>query len=174
MLRYNKIIGLPVLTLKDGKKAGVVYDVLYNMKRKLVQGILTINIARKNYVNIADIENAGDNIIVLTQNTTKNLNEKAYFKNDVLNGRDIINRRIFTHKGEDIGFISNIYFDFDTGSLDAFEIADGLIEDIISGRRIMPALGNISVREEGIFVTEEAVEEMLESKRGLEKLFLIK
>ena len=49
------------------------------------------------------------------------------------------------------------------------EVSDGLLQDIITGRNILPLFGKVEFGEENILVDKEAVEEMLSNGGGLKK-----
>jgi uncharacterized protein YrrD len=98
-------------------------------------------------------------------NTIKKIKENRLGIASILSGKEILNKKVFTSKGKEIGYINDIYFNVEFTSIDAFEITDGLIEDLISGRKIVPLIGDVFIKEEGIFISKEAYEEIMESNK---------
>jgi uncharacterized protein YrrD len=79
----------------------------------------------------------------------------------------IIGFKIYTKYGEDIGVVKDILFDFEKNTLDGVEVSDGLIQDIVKGRNLLPLLGKVEFGKENILVERSAVEEMMEKGKGI-------
>ena len=79
----------------------------------------------------------------------------------------IIGLKIYTKYGEDIGVVKDILFDFQKDTLDGVEVSDGLIQDVVQGRNLLPLLGKVEFGEENILVERAAVEEMMEKGKGI-------
>ncbi len=172
MLKFSKIVGLTVLALKEGRVMGHVHDVLVNLQHKYIESICILNtLERKQYLKLVDINLADNKITISNKDIIKNLDNRIQTNKELLSSKRILNKKVFTNKGDDVGRINDIYFDLDAGTLEAFEISDGIIQDILSGRRIIPAIGDISLKEEGIFISKDAFEEIIESGKGLENIF---
>jgi len=58
-------------------------------------------------------------------------------------------------------------FDLKHGKIDGIEVSDGLLQDIVKGRSVLPLIGKVEFGEENILVDNEAVEEMMETGGGI-------
>lgn len=114
---------------------------------------------------MVDVKDINGKVVVQSMNMIKKIKEDGLGIANILSGKEVLNKKVFTSKGKEIGYINDIYFNVEFAYIDAFEITDGLIEDLISGRKIVPLIGGISVKEEGIFISKEAYEEIMESSK---------
>jgi uncharacterized protein YrrD len=65
-----------------------------------------------------------------------------------------------------------VIFDIQSGKIEAFEISDGILQDIIQGRRLLPLFGRVELGEEVAVVEKEAVDEMIDSGGGIKNKLL--
>ena len=77
------------------------------------------------------------------------------------NKNAICGRRVYTNTGIELGVVEDILFDQATGRLEGIEVSDGILEDIIQGRNILPLFGRVEFAEDNIMVGREVVEEMM-------------
>jgi len=53
------------------------------------------------------------------------------------------------HKnGEDLGTAKDVLFDLKHGKIDGIEVSDGLLQDIVKGRSVLPLIGKVEFGEE--------------------------
>lgn len=174
MLKYSRILGVKVFNASEGKMFGSVQDILLDLERKSIMSICTQNKREKHLIGLGSINFVDGRVTIKDRNVVKSPEKNIQQRHNYINGKDILGKKIFTYRGENIGYLNDLIFDIEVGSLDAFEITDGIIQDIISGRNVVPAIGKISLGEEGIILSKEAVEEMIESKKGLGRLLFNK
>lgn len=175
MLKYSKVVGMPILALKEGRKVGHVHDLLVNLEHKFAAGICAVNILkRKCSILLTNVTYTDGGMVIQDEGMIEKSDNELSLRKKLIGVKDMLNKKVLTNKGDDLGRINDIYFDLDVGTIDAVEVTDGIIQDIISGRKIIPVIGNIVIKEEGIFISREAFEEIIESKNGLENLFFSK
>jgi sporulation protein YlmC with PRC-barrel domain len=51
MINYNKILGMPVLTLDEGRLFGRIDEVFFNLKNNYVEGIGFVDSFKKNSIS---------------------------------------------------------------------------------------------------------------------------
>ena len=172
MEKYSEIVGLPVICIENGKKLGNIKDLIFCPKTKEVKAFL---LETKGYriskmiILMKDILNLGkDAIIVNEAACLKSLKEVE--KSDALKGRgEIKGLRIYSRSGEDLGIVKDILFDNHTGIIEGVEISDGLFQDLMQGRNVLPLFGKVEFGDENILVDREAIEEMSHTGGGLKK-----
>ncbi len=175
MERYSEVVGLPVICVDNGKKIGIVNDVIFCPRTKEVKAFLLERKGcqvRKKAIVIKDVLSLGkDALIVNDCSCTKNLREleKSEYLKD--NGK-LKGLRIYSKAGEDLGVVKDILFDYKSGIIEGVEISDSLFQDIVQGRNILPLFGKVEFSEENILVDKEAVEEMTNTGGGLKKKLL--
>ncbi len=73
-------------------------------------------------------------------------------------------RRIVTVDGTDYGKLHDFIFDDKSGELLKFVTTDGIIEDILRGRNVIPVIGKVEFGEDTIMIANEASQEI--SRKG--------
>lgn len=173
MEKYSEVVGLPVICAVDGKKVGVVKDMFFCPKERSVIAFLLDRKGwevRKKLILAKDVLKLGTDALII--NDAKAVKEFGNVKHhpEFRSKGDLLGLKIYTKKGEDLGVVKDVLFDFEKGTLDGVEVSDGLLHDIVEGRNVLPLFGKVEFGEENILVDSEAVEEMFESGRGLKKM----
>ena len=179
-MKARDILGLPII-YDDGRKSpGFLKDIIINICEKQVNAFVAEKTGfRKNrlifgFDNIRDI--GGGALIVKSISGVDKCIEykKSCNTNKSLSDIDKkkIEIKVYSKNGEDLGLVKDIFFDLQTGYIEAFELSNGLIEDIIEGRKIIPLIGKYEFSEDNIIVDTEAVQEMIEVKSKIRKKIL--
>ena len=170
MLRYSEVIGLPVICAATGKKAGVIKDIVFCPENKKIAAFeIEKNSCeiKKKVVLKEDVLSLGKDAMIIENENKIIAFKKVKDKLGVKKKGTIIGFKIYTKYGEDIGVVKDILFDFEKNTLDGVEVSDGLIQDIVKGRNLLPLLGKVEFRKENILVEKAAVEEMMETGKGI-------
>lgn len=174
MERYSEIVGLPVICADNGKKVGIIHDVIFCPKTREVRGFLLerkgCEISKK-VVRLKDVVNLGRDALIINDCSciSKVLSRKG--SPELMDKAEVRGLRIYTRSGEDLGVVKDVLFDYKTGTIEGFEISDGLLHDLVQGRNILPLFGKVEFSEESILVDKEAIEEMSNTGGGLKKFF---
>ncbi|WP_010248051.1 PRC-barrel domain-containing protein [Acetivibrio cellulolyticus] len=173
MERYSEVLGLPVICIEDGKKVGVVKNIIFCPKKKRLLAFLLecrsyeLN---KKVVLAEDIINLGtDAVIINDMSSLKNL-RKTKNADDFIDKGEVIGLRVYSKAGKDVGIVKDVVFDYKSCTIEGVEISDGLIQDLVKGRNVLPLLGKVEFGADIILVDNEAVEEMTETGRGLKNI----
>lgn len=175
MEKYSEVVGLPVLCVDTGKRIGIVKDVIFCPKLKEVKAFLLEQkglCITKQVILIGDILNLGrDALIVNDCSCIKSL--KKVEAAEGMRYRGIVKGlRIYSRSGQDLGVVMDVLFDHKTGLIEGVELSDGLLQDLVQGRNILPLFGKVEFGEENIVVDSEAVEEMSGTGGGLRNLLM--
>lgn len=174
MISYNKILGLPLFVLDEGKKTGIIHEVVFNIHKKTVEGLIIIEIGKKrSFIRFADVKIFEDKVIINDLGNLKVWDKKDNAADNIVCGKELIKKKVFDFKGDELGYIYDMLLDAEISSVEAFQLTDGIIEDIIEGRKIIPLLGKADIREDGIFVGRESVEEFVDVRKGIKQIFSI-
>lgn len=172
MERYSEVVGLPVICVEGGRKVGTVSDVIFCPKKKSVICFVVesnlYNIGKK-VIMLKDVLKVGKDAVIINDSCCiidfKKVKDTEEFKEKgAVNGL-----RVYTRDGQDIGTVKDVLFDVNTASMDGVEISDGILDDLIQGRNILPLIGKVEFSEENILVDSEAIEEMINTGGGLKK-----
>lgn len=173
--KYSEVVGLPVICISCGKKAGIVEDVVFCPGTRTVKGFL---FERKGYevskkaILLTHVVNIGDGAVLIEDCKRINVLKKMGQDNGFKDNRELRGLRIYTKSGQDLGIVKDILFDYKTEAIEGLEISNGLIQDIFEGRNILPMIGRVEFAEEHIVVEREAAEEMISTGGGIKRKLL--
>ena len=175
LMRYSEVIGLPVIITGGGEKVGVVEDIFFSPCSRRIKGFLLERSAHgilKRAVMMRDVAGIGRDAVLIKSINSRMTVKKADDTGELEGRGEIKGLRIYSKDGEELGEVKDVLFDGETGLVEGVEVSDGLYQDIVQGRRILPLLGKVEFSEENILVDREAVEEMTKTGGGIKKKFL--
>lgn len=168
--KYSDVLGLPVISAANGLKIGTLKDVLFHKSNKLILAFLLEkgNYAVKgNVIRLQNVLSLGNDALIV-DNPANLLEYRNYKKDNPLDDKNHLRGfKVYTHSGEDLGVVQDIMFDYKTGKVEGVQVSDGLVQDIMVGRNILPFLGKVDIGNSNILVESEAVEEMINTGGGL-------
>jgi len=165
MQKYSEVIGLPVICAENGKKVGLVSDVIFSHNSRKVEAL------------VLQKEGCQIHCKVIAINKVKNLGNDAVIINDfscvtkdkswLREKKDMHGKHIYSKEGLDLGVVKDILFDYKNASIEGFEVSDGIITDFFDGRKIIPLFGKVEFGEDTILVDNEAIEEISPTGGGI-------
>jgi uncharacterized protein YrrD len=173
--RYREVLNLPVICANNGKLAGVVKDVLFNTETREARAFLLehkgFEIGKRLVLLKKVLSLGADAVVIDSEDCVLKVGRSAY--SEFFGKRErILGLRIFSRKGEDLGVVSDIIFDWTTGRIESIEVSDGIFQDVVRGRSLLPLFGKVEFSEENLLVDREAVEEMVNSGGGIKNRLL--
>jgi len=141
------------------------------VKRALV--LLGVNEAQVESVSLGE-----DAVIVGSSNSVADMDRTSFretFGDETAPMGDeggLIGTKVYSKAGSEVGVIRDVMFDPVTGRIEGFEISDGLLQDVIQGRKVLPLLGKTEFGREFAVVDNEAVDEMKETGGGIRNRLL--
>ncbi len=173
MQKLSEVLGLPVIAVNEGKSAGTLKDLAFMKNGRELAGILVepkggYAISKKfvKKENILNFEK--DAVTIESEKNVSSIGRKQFAKSYRDSG-SVTGLKVFSRSGQELGFVEDFLFDSSTGLIESVELSDGILQDILEGRQILPLTGNVEFSEELIFVSKEAIEEMTASGGGLRK-----
>lgn len=168
--KYSDVLGLPVISALDGMKIGTLKDVAFRRDNKGVVAFIIekgSHAIKGNVILLRDVRSLGNDALIIG-NTDCLLNYKTFKKTCEMQGKTQLRGfKIYTNEGNDIGIVQDIFFDYKTGKVEGVQVSDGLVQDILMGRNILPFFGKVEIGNNNILVDNEAVEEMTSTGGGL-------
>lgn len=157
MHKLRELFGLPVLITGTGTQIGEVKEVIVNLEQASVWGIV---LAGANWftndqgIVFEDLFRIGrDAVMVRASYAVRELTpvktmDSGYY------GCDLLDKQVYTDTGLSLGILVDALYDASTGEIKAYEISDGLITDLLYGRRIMPLPQAQVVGQDSLIVPE--------------------
>ena len=177
LVKYGEIVGIPVLCEKTGRIVGRTEDIIFSCESMEVVALAIKNIdflSKKNVIRTADIKSIGRDAVVVGEDCRKSLKELGIHRSIIKKGEQLLSKKVYTADGRNIGFVNDMLFNCEIGRIEGFEISNGLVEDLISGRNIIPIIGNCMIGNEGIFISRESGEEIINDGKGIVNLLKAK
>ncbi|HEX2928033.1 MAG TPA: PRC-barrel domain-containing protein [Ruminiclostridium sp.] len=169
--KYSHVLGLPVISASNGLKIGNLKDVVFSKENKGVIAFIMekgSNHVKGNVVLLHDVLSLGNDALII-DNPDCLLNYRKFKKSFEMRERiDLRGLKIYTKEGEDIGVVQDILFDYKTGKVEGVQVSDGLVQDILKGRSILPFIGKVEISSSNILIESDAIEEMVNTGGGLQ------
>jgi uncharacterized protein YrrD len=173
--RYSEVLNLPVICAGDGSKAGVVKDILFSIRDRKAKALLLEQkglSVKKRVVFLNELLSLGRDAAIIDNSVCISDMERASFRKAFEDEGSLIGLKVYSKDGGEIGTVKDVIFDCRTGRIEGFEISDGLIHDVMKGRKLLPLFGKVEIGEEFAVVGTEAVEEMKETGGGISNKLL--
>ncbi|MCX7780563.1 MAG: PRC-barrel domain-containing protein [Negativicutes bacterium] len=141
MQKLRAILGLPVLETKSGTQIGEAQEVVVDIERASVVGIIVANanwLAEIRGILFPDIFSIGRDAIMVRDKDT--IQEFPGYAELIGMQRlsELFDRQIYTETGLALGVLVDILFDAETGEIKGYELSDGIVADLLEGRKVMP------------------------------------
>lgn len=153
MNRGRDLVGMPIINLANGETVGRVKDILFDPISHQFMGIEMdgggwLKGSRK--ICFSDFVGIGEDAITIAEDSviTKVLPEEEI----VVTEDAMIGSRVLTKNGNELGTISDIILDFNTGNITHYQISDGIIQDLLEGRGIIPIDAGVTYGKDAIIV----------------------
>lgn len=165
MYRLTELIGLPVLSLNNGQQIGEVQDLVVDISKSTVSGLLIVNetwLSECHTVFFSDIFRIGRDAIMLRDASALQPATALEFE-DCYRLQELTEKIIYTETGMYLGGLVDIFFQPSTGELTGYEVSDGIIADFLFGRKAMPVPQAQMVHPNRLLVPE-SMSELLHSE----------
>ncbi len=173
MLKVSEIRGYPVICLESSSIEGEVKDVIFNLEKRNIKALIIEygNLIHKtrilDYQSIYSInQNA---ITVKFKNNLKSL-KKYYGKSFFKNKNELFGAEVINNKGNILGFIKDVIFKENDGSILGLTLTNGLIDDMLRGIEVLPMDKEIIFNKDKIIISENLETSILNNIGGLKKL----
>lgn len=175
IVRCSEVTGLPVICIENGKRIGIVKDVIFSPSHRKVSAFLLEGSGYKPYkkvVMLEDVMSLGKDAVMINSYSRKKIVKKGINEGKLNDKGEIRGLKIYSKSGEELGEVKDVLFDYQTGLVEGVEVSDGLFQDIIQGRKILPLFGKVEFSDESMLVDREAVDEMMNTGGGIKKKLL--
>ncbi|EOC99956.1 hypothetical protein L21TH_2001 [Caldisalinibacter kiritimatiensis] len=168
------MLGVPVISKKEGEKIAEVEKLIYNYKKFRVNAILLNGkglFKEPQIVRFKNIEAIGKDAIVLKD---KKYIDKASaipeIEESISAQNSIIEKEIITEDGESLGYIQDVIIEPEKGKILGFVLTEGLIQDILDGRSIFPYRKGIKFGNDALIITSKMKEDYIKNKKEYKKI----
>lgn len=156
MLKGRELIGLPVIDLNTGKEVGLVEDLVVDLEKRKVTGLLVKSggwITAHRLLTLDKIYRIGNNSIIIN-NVEQSLNQGQIEERFETGIKSLRGLSILSSTGKELGTVEDLVCDITEGKISGWEISDGLVQDLVDGRKILPQEAVITYGSDWFIVQE--------------------
>ncbi|WP_350344500.1 PRC-barrel domain-containing protein [Proteinivorax tanatarense] len=168
MKRLSYLMGMPLLAIDKGEKVGELCEGYLNTQEHSIGGFILKKgtIITQPFGVFPNQVNVGESAIVLKE---KEQPQVLDLPQHCFPYTKIKEKPIYTKNGENLGNIQDILFLKENGKILGFEVSDGIINDILNGRGIIPVPSSTIYGKDTIVVPNEVID-MANKQLALEDL----
>ena len=176
LMRASDVIGHKVITMSQGKKVEDVDDVIYSPVDNKVRALLVDKggmFSHAKVILIEDIKSIGtDAVLIEDEIALKNSKEVAEPIADISEHYDYLSKtKIITEEGTELGKVSDLIFETTTGQVEEFEVSQGGLKNIQSGKKRIKIEDIITVGKDATIVRKATEYKMEEQQGGAKGLY---
>ncbi len=175
MERLSEVVGLPVISAENGKKVGTVANLIFCPQRRRLEAVLLVPegyLSGEMVILLKDVLNIGRDAVITSSSSCISAMKAVQTEGELEETGKLEGLKIYSRAGEDLGVVKDVLFDQKTGLVEGVEVSDGIIQDIIQGRRVIPLFGKVEFGGDILLVDREAVEESEETGGGIKRILL--
>ncbi|MBP2018306.1 uncharacterized protein YrrD [Symbiobacterium terraclitae] len=153
MLRASDLIGLPVLAGPQMKPIGRVQELLVSRDGLRLCGLVLENgglFSRRRVLDYRAVRGIGATCVLAEERYLED--EEATRCGSALTGLPVLDG-----SGEELGTLDDLHYEPSTGQIQAFQLSRGFVDDLLSGKAILPLSGP-AIAGEGAIVLDAAHE----------------
>lgn len=157
MYKANDVIGLPVLDLKAGEERGVVRDVLFGEDLKFEGLFVEVKamFRRGRFIPSRFIHAIGhDYVTIADEEMLLPIQGIDDFTGLKTGPAKVIGKPLITANGQRLGQVEDIYFQTEFGSIIGYELSDGLLSDIMEGRKAVKHVERTKFGEDAVILPD--------------------
>ncbi|MGD9677246.1 MAG: PRC-barrel domain-containing protein [Vulcanibacillus sp.] len=163
MKKMKNVFGLPVLDVSSGKKVGVIEDIFFNNYGEIV-GFAVASQSLFNKISFLSYENVsfvGDDAVTIGEEKfITPIHQNQYYSYNY-GKRSCKELPLVTTNGQELGYISDVYFMEEVGKIIGYEVSDGFISDITEGRRTIEIPKRLIIGEDAIVIPNKEVKDVV-------------
>ena len=160
MIKYDEIVGMPVISSKEGKDLGRISKMAIDLKEGQVMGFLIEDKnGREMLLPIGNVDTYGkDVVMVASESDLRNIDDLAEMAAAIEFSGKIIRLKIITKEGENFGEIASFCFDEKSGVINHYVTSRDFLNDLMHGEGLLPQEGVRALSLDALVVTKKAVE----------------
>jgi len=174
MKKSKQLTGTEVINPESGEIIGRVKDTLFLPGDKKIRGLLVSCgrwIKSLKILTVEDIKVIGNDAILIKSSGKLIECEKLQgFKEAVNEKKRVMGLKLITNDGEELGFIEDIIVDEKDCTIEGYVLTDGIIEDVIKGKLIIPSTDEIIFGKDAVFISSDCRNIVLKNDISLKKI----
>lgn len=163
MRRTRLWIGRPVIEISSGERIGVVSDVLFNEDNSVCSLVVDRDglLSGKGKIQICNVHSVGEDAVTIESNELIDPPNEEEDNGCLLSGDyAFVGKELFTEEGTVLGVVADVYIEEDSDNIVGYEVSDGLIADLVSGRKWLPFEQTVQIGDRIIVKADSELSEL--------------
>lgn len=155
MRKGRELIGLPVIDWKTGKETGSVEDLIVDLSQDKVTALSVRSdgwLTNRRLIPLKQIQQINKQAVIVNEENTDA--QLAVDPGSELGVKSLKGISVFGCEGRDLGTVEDLVLSLPDGRITGWEISDGLVQDLVDGRRVLPVEAVVA-RSTERFVAQE-------------------
>ena len=160
MYRLSEMIGKPVVSTDSGDKLGTISDALLDASAASVVGLVVRHglIPKEEVLPLADVQRVGrDAVLARTQEHLVGSREWRKGEVEATRSSEVMGRRVVTVAGEQLGVVSDILIEEQTGHFGGLEVQSHSLGGLRSHRSVLSAAATPRIGPDAVVVRDGAL-----------------
>jgi len=172
-MKSGTLIGYRVIAQKEGVDLGKVRQIIFDGANRRAAALLLgdkdlFGLVDAQVVPWEEIQTIGENAVIVQNSDSCQKAGNLPQILPLMEQKSLLpGAKIYTEDGTGLGHIKDVLFGEDGGITD-YELSSGLVEDTLHGTRFMPAIYNLRLGAEVVFVDPQAAKELKTSPPDLQ------
>jgi len=155
---YAKLLGLRVISIKEGILCGKVIDFLVDYAAFKICALIVRGgwNEEAEIVPFEDVESIGPDAVMIPSSSVIKPVKKVPAAHKAVKERiDVSKLEVITRTGHAVGKIATFEFDPATGKITAFEIAGSVLKSIFEGKNVIPVKQIVSIGKDAMIIHDK-------------------
>jgi uncharacterized protein YrrD len=170
-IKGKDLLGKKIIAIATGTEIGNVEDIIYDPLKNQIRGILVDKggwFSEAQIILMTEVKSIGPDALMVENETAikKASDIQGRVSNIAEEGHYLTKTRIITEEGKELGTVSDLIFDSETGDVAEFEISEGVLKNMQSGKKYVQIHDIVTIGEEATIVrnyTEHKLEDQAQT-----------
>ncbi len=172
MRKGQTVVGQDVFSLQDGSHVDSVTDLIINESNDAIVALLVDEgglLASSKIIPVKAVHRFGPSAVMVDdRSVVVAADDEPAIKDLLQRDATLLDRRVLTSDGVDLGHISDMYFEESTGRIHGFQVSGGMLDDALRGPAYLPLAQIDVVGPAAVITTDEAKAHLEEQSGGLQ------
>lgn len=173
MRKSKQFIGMPVISMEEGRQIGTVRGLVVDPAQKAVAALIIEQkgwFKEQKFVPFIRLHSVGENAITLEHSSSA---QRAAKLPDVVRlARErtaVLGARLVTESGTSLGQVDEYYVDLESGNIIGLEFSGGFLNSMMEGRAFLDSEFIRTIGKEVIICQNEALDNIVRMEGGLQE-----
>ena len=173
--KASEIIGLPVICLDEGCKSMEVKDLIYSHSKYQIEALVIQDgkfFQDRKAINFQDVIKFENNsIIIQNKDYIRSFRTNPSIFHEPSINENLLGIDVNSEGGSNIGMVQDISIDTLSGKIEYLIITEGIFDDLIEGRPLMPMdNNNFTMNQNTLIISSNTTDKIINNTGGLKRI----